>query len=187
MPFYDVPVRKEFTAVTGIAPWTNIYHVSAADEEAALDVGESIAALEAAITYDVILITRLSARQSELLAGSGRQRAVAIQGERDSSGKDFLPLFNAVRITFTDGINRPDQKYLRLPLAEDEQSGGALDSGLIDLIGLDYVAPLVGLTGIVSSDDVPYTSGVVQPSVQMRQRSWSRRSRPGFHRGYVPD
>jgi len=187
MPFYDVTIRKEFTAVVGIAPWTNIYHVSAADEEAALDVGEAVAALEAAIMYDVCLITRLNARQSSVLAGSGRQRAVSIQGDRDSSGKQFLPLFNAVRVTFTDGISRPDQKYLRLPIAEDEQNSGALDSGLIDLIGLDYSAPLMGVSGVVSSDDAPYTSAVVQPQVQMRQRSWSRRSRPGFHRGYVPD
>jgi len=187
MPMYDVTIRKEWSAIAGISPWSNVYHVSAADEEAALDVGNAIAVIEMAVSYDVVLATRLQARQSSVLSGSGRQRAISIAGARDSSGKQFLPLFNTVRVTFTDGIARPDQKYLRLPIAEDEQDTGGLDPGLVTMLEDDYVDPIIALAGVVSSDDAPYTIGTVLPFVQMRQRNWSRRARPGFHRGYVPD
>jgi len=186
MPQYKVTLTKEFTAITGTQPWTNGYHVIAADEDAALAIGESIAALEAAIMWENCLVTKIAARQESELAGSGRQEAVAIVGEREVTDEQFLPLFCAVRVTLTDGIARPDQKYLRLPIAEEEQNNGALSSGLIAFIVENYIAPLGAISGVVSSDGAPYTSGVVNPSVQMRQRGWSRRSRPGFKRGYVP-
>lgn len=187
MAVYDVTLTKEFTAVDGIPPWSNVYHVNAASEEAALDIGEDIAALEMTVSFDVILAVKLSARQQSALAGSGRQRAISVQGSKDSAGENFLPLFNTVRVTFTDGVARPDQKYLRLPVAETDQNGGALSGGTIDFIEANYSVPLMALDGVVSSQGVPYTSQIVQPNVQMRQRNWSRRARPGFHRGYVPD
>lgn len=187
MPIYVVTLQKEFANQGVEQPWVNTYHVSAASEEDALDIGEQIQVIEAAVHWSNINFTRITARQDSPLAGSGRQRATSLLGARDATGESFLPSFNTIRVTFTDGVNRPDQKYLRPMINENEQSGGTLEGDMPGFMEASYVNAILALTGVVSSDGVPYTSGAVYPFVQMRQRSWHRRTRPGFHRGYVPN
>lgn len=185
MAFYVGTIRKAIGDIRDT--WVNNYHVSAADEDAALVIMEDVVAMERAIHYSDVFFTRVSVRQDSPLAGSGRQVALTGVGDRDASGLEFLPSFNTVRIIFTDGVNRPDQKYFRLRIAEGEQASGSLDGALITFLEINFIATYIALTGVVSSSHVPLTGGTVVPQVQNRQRGWHRRSRPGYHRGWVPD
>jgi len=187
MPFYKGTIYKQFALQPNSKQWTNVYNLEAADEEAALLVLGEVLAVEQEIHYDNINFTKMAVRQDTPLAGAGRQAALAETGNRAGAGLQFLPSFNTVRVIFTDSVNRPDQKYLRLLIAEGEQENGALDSGLVSTVLTDYGIPIMAIGGVVSSSHVAYTNAGVDPDVQMRQRSWSRRTRPGFHRGWVPD
>jgi len=184
---YIASIRKQFlNASFGVDSWVNTYHVTAVDDEGALSIAAGIVDIEKAVHWSHIAFTQLAVRQDSELAGSGRQIALTGVGERDATDEHFLPSFCTVRVTFTDGVNRPDQKYLRLPINETEQSDGTLDGGLPAFVLANYVDPLMAYVGLVSSNGATYTSGTVQGGVQMRQRDWKRRSRPGFKRGYVP-
>jgi len=185
---YLITIRKQFAAdPVGTRPWSNSYHVTAANEEGALDVASGIVDIERDITFETVLFLDYSARQDSPLAGSGRKRALGLLGDRGAEGVDFLPLFNTVRCTMTDGVQRPDQKYLRLPLPENEQANGVLTPEAVAFYTDNYALPLMGYVGLVSSDGVGFTSAVIWPYVQMRQLRWKRRTRVGFHRGYVPN
>lgn len=188
MAFYKLTIRKQFVLdPVGTHVWSNVYTVQASDEEGALDVGAGIVSIEQDCHFDTVYFLDYSARQNSELAGSGRKRTLGVVGDRASTGLQFLANFNTFRVILTDGINRPDQKYLRLPMLEDDQSGGVIENGALDFVVDNYITPLLALGGVVSSDEVPYTSGSVWPYVQMRQLRWKRRARPGFHRDYVPD
>lgn len=186
MPLYIGTIYKEFAAA-GVEPaWVNTYHVNAADEEGALDLMESVQDIERAVHWSNVHFFRIAVRQASILAGSGRQRAYDLLGDRDATGESFLPSFCTVRAIFSDQINRPDQKYLRLLINETEQGNGALDGSIITFVTTNYITPLLGLVGLVSSNGGQLTGGTVYPYVQNRQRGWHRRSREGFKRGWVP-
>jgi len=184
---YIATIKKQYvSALLDESPWVNTYHVTAADEDGAISIANGIVDIEKAVHWSDIAFTKLSVRQDSELAGSGKSVGLSGLGERDATGESFLPSFCTARVTFTDGIARPDQKYLRLNINETEQNNGNFETTFLDFLQDNYVAPLMGLVGLVSSDGTTYTSGVVNSVVQMRQRSWSRRFRPGFKRGWVP-
>jgi len=185
MAFYVCTIRKAIADINDT--WVNRYHVSAADEDDAITIMQDVVAMEKAIHWSDVFFTRLAVRQDTALAGSGRQVALTGTGDRDASGENFLPSFNTVRIAFVDGVNRPDQKYFRLRINENENESGLLSSTLITFLEINFIATYVALSGVVSSSHVPLTGGSVVPQVQNRQRGWHRRTRPGYHRGWVPD
>jgi hypothetical protein len=183
---YIGAIHKRFANQGAEPPWLNTYHVNAATEDDALDVMESIKEIEREVHWNNIEFWRLSVRQASVLAGSGRQRAISDLGVRDAGGENFLPSFCTVRVVFTDLVNRPDQKYLRPMINENEQTSGAVDASLITLMETAYAEPLLALPSVVSSNGVPLTGQTVYPFVQNRQRNWHRRHRDGFKRGWVP-
>lgn len=183
---YIGSIYKEFVAQGEERPWVNTYHVDAANEDDALDNLESISVIERTVHWSNIHFFRLAVRQPSPLAGSGRQRAIDEVGDRDATGESFLPSFCTVRVTFSDNVARPDQKYLRLMINENEQAGGTLESSIVTLIDTSYADPLLALPYLVSSQGATLTGSAVYPYVQNRQRGWHRRSRPGYVRGWVP-
>lgn len=185
MAFYNAEIRKAIADARDT--WVNTYHVSAANEDDAIAIMEDVVAMERAIHWSDVFFTRLSVRQDSPLAGSGRQVALTGTGDRDATGEDFLPSFCTARIILTDGVNRPDQRYFRLRINENENDNGSLSSTLITFLEVNFIATFIALSGVVSSSHVPYTGGTVFPGVQNRQRGWHRRTRAGFHRGWVPD
>lgn len=186
MPIYVGQIGKQLTGVPEQKPWVNTYHMETVDETTALNLMLTQAGREMAVTWSIVRAYRTAVRQDSPLASAGLQAVINVQGQRGVTDEQFLPLFNTVRVVFSDGIGRPDQKYLRLPVFEGEQSLGALSSSLLTLIQDEYVTPTVGDPLIVSSSGANYISGTVIPVVQMRQRGWHRRTRPGFVRGWVP-
>jgi len=185
MAFYVGTIRKAVAGQNNT--WVNTYHVSAANDDDAIDIMQDVVAMERAIHWSDIRFDRLAVRQDTPLAGSGRQVALTGTGDRDATGEDFLPTFCTARVILTDGVNRPDQRYFRLRINENESDNGVLTATFITFMEINFIATFIALAGVVSSSHVPYTGGTVYPAVQNRQRGWHRRTRPGFHRGWVPD
>lgn len=187
MPLHKVTIYKRLNAGTDFRYWSNVYRVEADDINDALDKGVTIANIEQAVHKDYVAFSKVTARLDVTPAPPGGSRLLTGAGDVEGDPSVRLPRWNTVRCTFTDEIGRPDQKYLRLPLEEGDVTDGTLNVAIINAVSLGYVAPISELEFIRSSDNAPYTSGRVEEPIQMRQIGWHRRTRPGFHRGYVPD
>lgn len=187
MALFRVTSYKRLFDVAQEQPWTNVYHVDATSVEDALDHAESIVEIEKTVHWSNVEFFRVSAKQDIEDGPAGQARNISELGDRDASGEDRLPLFCSVRVTLDDLTNRPDQKYIRGPVMESENNQGSLAGATITLFETSYADALIALTFIRSSSGGSYIGKSVTPFVQMRQRNWKRASRPGFHRGWVPD
>jgi len=166
--------------------WTNNYNVIAANILDAQDNADAIADLEAAVLWDNVAIKQIEVRQTTSTTGS--RRNVFVPGLRaDADPAVQLPLFNAVRVTLIASAGRPSLKYFRPPLVEVEVEGFKLTTDFTDFFDSTFVAPLVALGYLCNqAGNLIVGYNVYQP-VQMRQLGWHRRTRPGFHRAYVPN
>jgi hypothetical protein len=98
-----------------------------------------------------------------------------------------LPVFNTIRVVFTDVSGRPEQKYLRLAANVENIENGAWSGEFVTAVQDGYADVVAALAGLCSPAGQDVTAGTALPQVQMRQVGWHRRPRPGFHRGWVPD
>jgi len=187
MTLYRVTNYMRIPAVTTIKPWTNVYYVDTATKDLAAAAGEAIAGIQKGVTKDYVTFFRSVAQSPSSLGSSPSVLDYDSVGEIAGDLSTRLPLFNAVRVRLVDGINRPGQKYLRLPLEEGDIEDGTLTAALQDLITDDYCAQLLAFSPLRTDDGVHPTSIQLVPAVQMRQTDWKRRTRAGFHRGWVPD
>lgn len=186
MARYRVTLHKHFFDHDGFKPWSNVYYLETSSVEVALDGAVAIAMIEKKVLKEYVKIFRVHAVQDAILHQPGGSREVDIQGEVTGDFNLMLPLFNTVRITFSDGVGRPSTRYFRCPLQEDEIEGGQLIGAFIDDMNVNYCAYIISLPGMVSNSGDEYTDAVTQPGVQMRQTDWHRRTRPGYKRGWVP-
>lgn len=168
--------------------WTNTYNFTAASFTDAIGkLFTGVLPLERAIHTEDVEFVRLNVNSVGTGPGPGRSDTISSLGLAGSDPTIQLPLWNVARVILIDAENKPESKYLRLPLQEDDVTGMFLDGGLVTLIGTDYVTPLIGLGYITGPGGEGIIEGVVQEKIQMRQQGWHRRTRPGFHRGYVPN
>lgn len=183
MSLFKVATHK-LLAASNQHQWTNVYHIEALGPNDACSKGAAVAAIEKDLYTSDTVIFKVTA-QPLVPGGTGATLGVTENGTRASDFGNLLPLFNTARITFTDTTLRPDQKYYRATLTEGDIAGGRLTSDyIIDVAGPVAVA-IEAYAFIRSSNGDSYTGSFVNPPVQMRQVSWGRRTRPGFHRGYV--
>jgi len=187
MPIFRVAIYKQLDGLGDEHEWSNVYHVDAADQDAAVSLASDISIIEQDVHKDYVVFARSYVKEEGLGTPEGVTNNLIGNGQVTGDPTLRLPGFNTIRATFFDGVGRPDQKYLRLPLQEDDIVDGTINVTVNNLINLSYIGPLVSLAGLVSSDGVPYTGGNVYSAIQMRQTGWKRRTRPGFHRGWVPD
>jgi len=187
MALFRATIYKRLFSSTEERPWTNVYHVDATSVEDALDHAESIVEVERLVHWSTVEFYRVTAKQASELGPAGQSRTLTLLGTRDATGESRLPLFNGIRVVLDDLAARPDQKYLRPPVMESECNNGALINDTIDLINSAYVEGLIALPFMRSSSNGSYIGGRCEPFIQMRQRGWKRRTRPGFHRGWVED
>jgi len=186
MARYRVTTYKHFFDHDGFKPWSNVYYLETSSLENALSGGVAIATVETHILKEYVKVFRVHAVQDATLHQAGGSQEVDLQGQVTGDFALMLPLFNTIRITFSDGVGRPSSKYFRCPLQEDEITSGALIGAFIDDINTNYCEDLLGIPGLVSNTGDDFTDIVCQPNVQMRQTDWHRRTRPGFKRGWVP-
>lgn len=186
MALYNIVVEKQFDPAPEMR-WSNVYHLNASDIDAAADRAQEIADIEAAILWDNVHIVRLGVKGATG-PGTGTSAAVFIQGLRaDADPNVQLPLFNTVLVKLIPPIGRASMKYLRLPLVEAEVTGFALDPTFTSFVSTEYTVPLLALGYVTDEDGQTFAGYGFNPLVQMRQLGWHRRTRPGYHRGWVPD
>jgi hypothetical protein len=187
MPLFEVSISKRLTVGSDNKRWSNNYHVEAADLGEALDFAVDISVIEQKIHKDYVLFSYANAREAIPDPPPGGQRALTGFGDIVGDPAIRLPNFNAVRCILSDENGRPSQKYLRLPLEEGEVTDGVLSAALINSVQLEYLTDLLLLAFIRSNSGDIWTAASVAPNVQMRQQDWNRRTRVGFHRGWVPN
>lgn len=184
MPVCKVTVYKVLAGATG-ETWTNVYNVNALGPNDAASIGETIQALERAVSFDWVSFPKVSAQ----LATGGPSIVHATPGVVGALTGDInnaIPLFNTVRVTLNDGQNRPEIKYLRGLLEEAQVAGFNISNEEFNAVRDDYANPLADVLGICGPSGEPIESCTVSLPIQMRQLGWNRRTRPGFKRGWVP-
>lgn len=187
MALYRITIPKRFTSgdFTAEREWRNIYTVEADSYDSALAVGDVIAGYEMQFHTSEVGVERVIAHLvTEPARRVGKLLLVSRTGSITPAG-DLLPLWNCVRVDFSDvGVGRPERKYYRLPLMTSFVNGLVLDSVAFTNVQ-GAVDNILGLTNYVGPSGEQHDSAVVHSLIQMRQRGWHRRRRPGFVRGYV--
>jgi len=181
-------VQKQSTIWLQEHTWRNVYDIEAADLDEAMTRMQLLRDAEADIHAEGISLNKIFVAQVGF-TGEFRTNFTTSPGLRSVTGT-FLPPWNVAVAYFdsTDG-SRPEKKYLRVGLTEDDIAGELLDSGLVSLIQTNYVDVLAAYdwyVGPAGEAHGPSDPGV-GAFVYMRQTSWHRRGRPGFHRAYVPN
>lgn len=152
--------------------WSNVYHSNA----------DTLAALTANFVSDMQtpLLSALdpSCRLTKILASSTiddtfSEVSIEEVGTHFGAGS-LLPLWNCVKVFFsTAGLGRPDYKFYKGFVGEDNTATDVIDSGQLS----DLVADLQTMIDDMSSDGTPLVSNegdiwlaaTGQPGVQMRQ------------------
>lgn len=186
MTLYRVTNYMRIPTDDTIKPWTNVYYVDTATKDLAAAAGFAISGIQKGVTKEYVEFYRSVAQQPGVAASSPSVQDYSNMGEQVGNVSQMLPLFNTVRVRFVDGVSRPSQKYLRIPLEEGDILNGGLEQGFIDLITNDYCAQLMAFAPLRSDDGADFSSIAIVPRIQMRQTDWKRRTRPGFIRGWVP-
>lgn len=177
MALYRLAIFKRLTPAPDTV-WQNVYHVDAADETEALQMGDQIITIERTIHSEEVQFWKQTARLASALAPSGRQSLYSgVVGDRTVTPAARLPLFNAVRCIFGDDTGRSEQKYLRLPLYEGDVAGGFIEEAFITTINTSYLNALNDLTFLRGPQGEPLLTFRVQDAIQNRQLGWHRRTR----------
>lgn len=169
MATFQVDIEKTSNLPTGQTYyWTNVYHVSAADQASAVAIGNSIVAIEKAVHRTDQTFTKMRVRQTLPDAMSGSIVVLTGTGAIAAAG-DSIPPFNCVRVDFGKAIGRPCRKYLRTGLRETDQANGLLLSSYVTAVTTGYSTPLVALGTVCDPDGDLIINGSVMTPVQMRQ------------------
>jgi hypothetical protein len=186
VPIFKGSIWKRITADSGSPGWRNVYWINAADAVAALSTVDQIALLEQKILGSNITIF---AETAELPKNKNHYAKAAVDYVgMVVVGDPPAGLFNTLRVdVYATGKARPERKYLRLGLGIDYMTGANWLSTVVSDTATNYAVPLAAIAEYVAPDGTGHYEAIVQPVVQMRQTSWHRRFRPGFHRGYVPN
>jgi hypothetical protein len=185
MPVFEITTTK-YLGPANKYRWTNNYNVNATNILDAQDYADSIADIEAAVLWDNVAIRNIEVIQVGATAGS--RRNVYVPGLRvDADPLVQLPIFNTVLVRLLAATGRPSLKYFRCPLVEVEVEGFELTDDFLSFFDSSYSGPLVSLGALCNQDGQAIIGYETPKPVQNRQLGWHRRTRPGFHRGYVPN
>jgi len=185
MSLYRITSYKRLVSEPTVK-WSNVYTFDAAGLVTATDLALALVTTEQAVhTADVQFY--LTGIRSLVDSHSNTKITSTDVGLLGSDPTIMLPLWNVARVDFLDASGRPEIKYLRMPLQEDMVTGSIIDGGTVTTLQDDYAAALLAEDSYVGPSGEAHTGYVVHNAVQMRQTSWHRRARPGFHRGWVPN
>lgn len=180
MPLFRTQV---FKSIGGGKEWSNSYWIDAADITAADFMAGEIAIAEQSVHKGNVDFLR--ARTSTAAPGDNAfvVRVLNFPGSVPADVPQ-LPLFNTVRVDLGVFGGRASFKYLRTPIAENEQENGLLAPSTATFIAENYVLAMLSLsantppeTRLVDEDGNSFTSGSVNIRVQNRQLRRRRRRR----------
>jgi hypothetical protein len=187
MALYKATIFKEQLLAGFVrGKWSNVYTITAGSLEDAAASMTTCRINEQNVSYDTVHFTHGIVREA-VLHGASKQVGFDTNGELVSTGLGGpLPLFCTVRVTFTDNLKKPEQKYLRLGANEANLSVGRWDGEFVSYVAANYAQIMIDLPTFVGPGGEHPTDYEVHAEVQNRQLGWHRRTRPGFRRGWVP-
>ena len=176
MPLWSLDIEKSIPGEF----WTNRYIINTPDLSSAVLIGNQIVSIERAIHKPGVTFTRFRVSDMDPNTDVYSIVAVALPGTAPANVTGGLPLFNVVRVDFNTGQGRPSRKYLRTPIAEDQQADGTLAAAYATFIHTNYTIPMLGIDEFVDVDGQAFTSGATHQYVAMRQlrRGSKRRAAP---------
>lgn len=186
MAVFRVTVTKRLdTGHDALASWSNVYHVNRTDMAGAALAAPELVTLEKALYPDNVHIYRYSV-SDPLNPQSGFSKGVFEGGNRSvGSVATQLPRWNVVRAKLNVATGRPSQMSLRIIPDESEVDDGGIIATVFNALTDNWATPLVGL-GYVSDEDGQIIQSVaLNTLLSNRQTGWHRRTRVGFHRGWV--
>lgn len=187
MPLYRGTINKKAIFPFAGEEWSNVYTISTGNVTEAMGVLNAIQLNEQAVSYfhaqfttgKVVNIADPTDRATTTYGSLGDLDPTELGGP--------LPLFCTVLVTFTDNVKKPEQKYLRLFANKANLADGAWSPEFVAFVQSNYADQLLLQLPFVGPSGEDHTSALVHTAVQNRQLGWHRRTRPGFHRGWVPN
>lgn len=168
--------------------WSNVYHFSGssyADAEAA-----AVEAMNAELPLylDTVEVYELRITPEGVTGvPTSVVRVSEVGGRTDVPA--LLPNWNVAQVDFSvPTATRVCRKYLRASIGELDVEDFAFVPDFMALL-TTYATAIASYGGFANPHGQLISSSNfnVRPTIAMRQTGWSRRSRPGFHRGYIPD
>lgn len=167
--------------------WSNVYTLNAIDGFNALEVAMNIREAEIAVSYATVNFGRVHVVDLGDTERTRTNDTNPVIGNLDPAGLGGpLPLFNTIRVSFSNLEGKPEQKYLRLGANEANLTLGHWDGDFVTFVQTNYASVLEVMPEFVGPGNEAHIGSVTHPEVQNRQLGWHRRSRPGFKRGWVP-
>jgi hypothetical protein len=158
--------------------WSNVWHIQAA--EMADAAAAPVIGME---DHLLAILDPTAVIKSYLLSEVGTD--AFFTNDRNSAGTNpdvgsLLPLFNSVKVLFpSSDFGRPDLKYFKGSLGENNSGGGEVDSAFRTLVDAEIEAMIdemnTNSTPLCSINGDVYESAQVQPAIQMRQMHRKRR------------
>jgi len=168
--------------------WSNVYHCNATDLANARTTASAIVTAEQGLYGDGVTIYKYHLKEYLNPAAQAITEYISFVGTLAPIG-DVLPNWNVARMDWNaPPATRSVRKYMRSTIDEDAVVGQLFASGYYDVLTA-FATAIAEEGSICNPDGVLIDPGDfrVDNRVAMRQTGWSRRSRPGFHRAYVPN
>jgi hypothetical protein len=169
MPVYQIDIEKTANNVNAQTVfWTNVYHVVAADQAAAVTIGNNIVTIEKTVHAANTTYTKMRVREATTPAPTGSIVTLGGTGGR-ATPPDVMPMYCVARVDFDKAVGRPCRKYLRIFVGESEQLNGVLTTAAVTSLSTNYGVPLVALGTVCDNTGDLITLSRVITFVQMRQ------------------
>lgn len=168
--------------------WSNVYHCNETDLANARITATAIITAEQPLYGESVTIFKYHLKESSNPTAQAITEYLGFAGTA-TVGADILPNWNVARIDWNaPPASRSVRKYMRLTLDEAAVTGQVFTGPIAGVLD-DFATAIATQGSICNPDGVIIDPGDfrVDPFVAMRQTGWSRRSRPGFHRAYVPN
>jgi hypothetical protein len=137
------------------------------------------------VLADTINIYSVSIRNPDVINGN-QTRPVDHQGTSTASGSR-LPAWNVAEYQFKSAAGRrPSTFYLRPGIGEGDVDGQVWSSGMGTRLDAFRVGALAD-GHFCDAAGALFTEATFSSLVRLRQMGWHRRTRVGFHRGWVPN
>jgi len=187
MPVYKARGYFNDPSLVGDQDYSWNFHVTVSGTS---DDAWDLVAAHAANFLDVLCpatieLVKVNIENKDVVNGL-QTRNVGTHGTRAVTGS-ALPGWNVARFqsTATDG-GRVHTWFLKMGLTEDDVDGQLLEGAVTGAIS-NFLTALDALGGFCDKDGQVFVNHVQDDYVHMRQMGWHRRTREGFHRGWVPN
>jgi hypothetical protein len=151
------------------------------------NAANGIVLLEKTLYPDNVHIVRY-AFADPLVPGSSRSIQTFEGGSRGVGAvATQLPPFNTVLVHLGVAVGRASLMHLRPILDEADVDSGAITTATYDAISTGWLSPLVARGDVTDESGNLITTGLLDLPLRSRQLGWHRRTRVGFHRGWVPN